>query len=364
MNRDVSLGIIGFGGMGQATAKAIADGKVPGVRVAAIADINARKLEAAKAGGIPAAFAEHRELLQRADVEAVYIATPNCRHREQAIAALEAGKDVLLEKPVTTTAADTLAVLEAARRSRRIFLVDFPMRCRQSSIWIKERLEQGDWGALYYHRARYLRRNLIPGKGGWFTHQAQAGGGVMMDLGVHILDRMCWMAKASRPVAVTAATFRHLIREGLEGDWPPPATAMGDRRDFPVDVEDLAAATVRFADGAILQVEASWAGYSTDGMEFEWLATRGGARENAQGFTVFGPGAETRDGKALLAAAPTPLSPLRQFVAAVRDRQPPPLNEGVVLAVSRIIDAAYRSAETGREERIDAPPAAAGGAAV
>ncbi len=355
MSHDVALGIIGFGGMGQAHAKALLGGRVPGVRLAAIADINARKLEHGRSLGVPAAFAEYRELLSRADIEAVYIATPNGLHAEHALAALAAGKDVFLEKPATTTSEDTAAVLEAAARSDRILMVDLPMRARKSSVWLKDRFERGLMGELYYHRARYFRRNLIPGKGGWFTHKRQSGGGVMMDLGVHILDRMCWMAGADQPVAVTGAVFKRLIAGTESGGWPPPDTfAEGDRRDFPVDVEDLAAATVRFANGAVLQVEASWAGFSAEGMEFEWLATRGGVREQGATVTVFGPGAETTDAKPLLDAMPAPARPMSQFLEAVRTRQAPPLNPEIVLAVSRIITAAYQSAETGREVRLDA----------
>lgn len=356
MRDKITLGIIGLGGMGQATAKSIQDGKLPGINVTALADINQEKIAlAGKTLGVARCFTDYKVLLQQDDIQAVYIATPNAFHCEQAIAALESGKHVLLEKPPAINPEQTAAILKHTGRGQQVFMVNFPMRCSKSAVWLKKMISAGELGEIYYAKAAYLRRNLIPGKGGWFTNRELSGGGVIMDLGVHIIDRMCWLMEATRPVAVAGATYRHLISEGHSGDWPPPLTRAGEQFNNKIDVEDLGVASVRFANGMSLSIEASWAGFSNEGMVFDLMGTKAGAHEDSSGLRLFGPGSATKDPAAtaaMLASLET-ARPWSQFVEAVQKRSCPPINANLLMVVSRIIEAIYKSAESGREVRLD-----------
>ncbi len=355
MQKTLRIGIIGAGGMGQALAQRLTQkAPMPGVEVAALAEANQAKLEAAAgACTIQGRFTDHRTMLARADLDAVYISSPNYLHKQHALDAMAAGCHVFCEKPVALRAADAAAMLNKAASARRVFMVNFPMRFTPQAAILKAMISRGEFGEIYYAKAGYLRRRGVPGRGGWFTNSKLSGGGPLIDLGVHILDRIYWLMGAPEPVSVTAAVFKHLIGDSDWANWPPAHTRTGDKFTLPVNVEDLATALIRFKNGAALALEASWAGHSRVGQTFELFGTRSGSLENAEGLRVFQTrGSLPADILPDVKAAPAPGTPFEHFIGCIRRRRRPMAAPAEIINVCKIIEAVYQSAASGREVRL------------
>jgi len=239
--------------------------KLPNVEIAALAGLDeARCRQLAAEYGIPRRFKDYRDLLALPEIEAVSVCVPNSLHAPVATAAFAAGKHVLCEKPLAATVAEGEAIVQAARQARRKLMVSFNYRFRGDSQTLKRHVAAGGLGEVYYVKAGWLRRSGIPGIGSWFTCQAQAGGGPLIDLGVHVLDLALWFLDYPEIVAVSGATYAKFGPRG-KGFWG------GDR--FPsgtagCDVEDLATAFVRLAGGATMAVETSWASYTSAGDDY------------------------------------------------------------------------------------------------
>lgn len=355
MQKKLRVGIIGAGGMGQGLIAGLT-GKRPldGVTVAALADANAAKLKTAGATyNIAACFTDHRRMLAQADLDIVYVASPNFLHKQHTLDALAAGCHVFCEKPVALRAADAAAMVKKAALAKRVFMVNFPMRFTPNAVILKEMISKGEFGKLYYVKASYLRRRGVPGLGGWFTNKKLSGGGPLIDLGVHILDRTYWLMGAPKPVTVSAMTFNRLIKDSDWADWPPQATRVGEKYTQPVNVEDLASAFIRFDNGAGLVLEASWAGHSRVGQTFEFFGDKAGALENSDGLRIFEnrdklPVDTLPDSKAVTAVN----WPFKHFVECICNGRPPMAKPGEIVNVCRMIEAIYRSADTGREVRL------------
>jgi len=346
--------------------------KLPNVEVAALAGLDeARCRQLAAEYGIPRLFTDYRDLLALPEIDAVSVCVPNSLHAPVATAAFAAGKHVLCEKPLAATVAEGEAIVQAARRARRKLMVSFNYRFRGDSQTLKRHIDAGGLGEVYYVKAGWLRRSGIPGIGSWFTCQAQAGGGPLIDLGVHVLDLALWFLGYPRVVAVSGATYAKFGPRG-KGFWggdeaPSRLTYRNGGRDgasrFPpgtagCDVEDLATAFVRLAGGATMAVETSWASYTSasDDYHVHLFGDEGGAELNVRNYTQ----KDTLRFFGELAGVPTETRPLypeigsheaaiRHFVEClVEDREPAASGEQG-LAVLRLIAAIYQSAATGRE---------------
>ena len=354
MAKKLRVGIIGAGGIAQA-GHILGFQKVPGVEVAAICDPNIAKAGAvAKKFGIPKNFGDYRKVLEQKDINVISICSPNCFHKEQAIAALLSGRDVLCEKPVSMNSAETGEILKAVSKTGRKFMVAFPHRFSAVSVFLKKLISEGEFGQVYYARANCLRRRGIPGLGGWFTTKKLSGGGPLIDIGVHILDKTYWLMGAPKPVSVTGVTFQKFKDVATDGGWPSLETRHpDDKYDGVFEVEDLAAAFIRFDNGAALVLEASWAGNSETVMTYNLFGEKAGAREDASGLTIFGEkGGVLTDMVASLPAVNVYDEEIKDFVSRIREDRPPITTPAQILAVSRILEGVYESAETGREVKI------------
>ncbi len=334
--------------------------KLPGVEVVAIAGPDVERCQAvADEYSIPHVFADYRAMLDLG-LDAVSIGVPNKYHAPIAIDALAAGCHVLLEKPLAIDVADGERILRAARESGRIVMLAFNRRYLANAVTLKEFIDAGTLGDIYYAKAGWTRRAGIPGFGGWFTTKELSGGGPLIDLGVHMLDLALYMMGYPRPIAVSGATYAALGPRGKG------ASDYADYGRFPVgsdivfDVEDLATGFVRFDNGATLAIEASWAGYQSlrDDIYLQLYGRDGGARiampdyQEADSLRLF-----TESAGTLVEVAPVLPKVGRGgydhevaiFIDSIRTGTPPPATVEQGLAVLRIIDALYRSAEAGRE---------------
>ena len=194
------------------------------------------------------------DLLADDEINCVSICTGNVSHESIALAALEAGKHVLCEKPMAISVEQAERMKRAAEEKDLIFMMAFVNRFRQESILINELREQGRFGEIYHARCGWIRRRGTPA--GWFTSKAKSGGGAVLDIGVHVIDMTWYLMGRPRPVSVSGVTHRRIgsYQTRSVAGW----TAVGVKEEE-FDNEEAASALIRFENGASLSVDVSWA---------------------------------------------------------------------------------------------------------
>jgi len=182
----VRVGVIGMG-MGRNHAVAYRD--CPEAELVAICDVDSHRLEQVAGEVHPwRTYTQAEDLLADGEIDAVSLCLPNALHCETAIRALEAGKHVLCEKPLAMNAAEGERMVETARRLGRTLMMHFNYRFQPTSQAVKRFVDEGQLGEIYFGRTLWHRNRGIPGIGRWFTRKEAAGGGALIDLGVHRLD--------------------------------------------------------------------------------------------------------------------------------------------------------------------------------
>jgi predicted dehydrogenase len=252
MSKTLKVGLIGTGGIVRGAHLNPGWLAVPGVEIVAACDIHeesARKLAADFK--IPKVFTDFRELLELKEIDAVDICTPNKVHTPAVIAALEAGKHVLCEKPLAVSTAEILAMREVLRTTDRILMTAQHHRFSEASVAIKAWVDTGALGEVYHTRVNATRRNWLPISPG-FIDPTLSGGGPCMDIGVHALDTALWLMNFPTPVRVSGRAHTNFAK-GFEmpggwGEW--------DRTLF--GVEDFASGFIHFSNGSTMALEASW----------------------------------------------------------------------------------------------------------
>ncbi|MFA7940680.1 Gfo/Idh/MocA family protein [Klebsiella oxytoca] len=212
-----------------------------------------RAQEACQTYGEPDATVctDYRELIEDASIDAVHVLTPNNSHAEITIAALDAGKHVLCEKPMASTSADALKMLEAAKRSGKKLTIGYQNRFRSDVQDLYTACQAGDLGEIYYAEAHATRRKAVP-TWGVFSDKSKQGGGPLIDIGTHALDLTLWTMNNYRPKLVLGSTFDKLKNKpegNLFGPWDPKTH----------EVEDSAFGLVKMENGATIYIKASWA---------------------------------------------------------------------------------------------------------
>ncbi len=340
----VRFGVVGFGGMGRGRARRAAE--MGGVQVTAAVDTSKEARARAEEEHELTAFETVEEMLEADVVDAVYIATPNKFHAGQSIRCMEGGVDVFCEKPMAMCAEEGRRMIETARKTGRKLTINLSYRADGHARALKSVVDEGLLGQIYFARTRWMRNRGIPWRG-WFGDRELAGGGPLIDLGVHRIDLALWLMGHPQPVAVTGTTYGMLGRRIAEEHG----------QDY--SVEDLAAGFVRFKNGASLSLEASWATNSEwrEDMSTSVYGLKAGATHRSVGGTyefearVWGEIGDT--------FAETVLHPisgaghLEAFLDAVRGEGPVPVDPEDALKVQMIIDALYRSAAEGGEVRLE-----------
>ena len=216
--------------------------------VLAVCDIDAAKVKAVQEEfAVPMAFADFDEMLACEDLDVVSIALPNHLHEPFTVKALEAGKHVLCEKPMAMNATEAQRMVDASASAGLKLMIRFNFRFQPASRVLKQYVDAGELGDVYYARTAWIRKRGFPGLGSWFVQKKLSGGGPLIDLGVHRLDLALWLMGYPRAVSVSAGCYSHLAKQ------------LADSAAASVDVEDLAVAFIRLDNGAVLLLEASWA---------------------------------------------------------------------------------------------------------
>ncbi len=273
MKKKIRVGIIGCGGISKGSHMSAYEMLGKRVEVAALCDIIVERAETARKTRFPSAavYQDYKELLKDETIDYVDICTPNYLHSIIAVDALNAGKHVLCEKPDAVSVEEALRMKDAAEKNGRKLMVIRNNRYIGTSAEAKKAIENGDFGQIYAGRCGWVRRRGIPGKGGWFTTKAQSGGGPLIDLGVHMIDLAIWLMGNPRPVSVSGNIFcKFADCEVMDS----PEAKFGDKAENGTfDVEDLGMGFIRFENGAVLQIEFSWA--SNIKKEYRFVELRG-----------------------------------------------------------------------------------------
>lgn len=249
----IRIGVIGTGSISETHLTAYASN--PDAVISAICDVNEdRARQVATKYGADKVYTDYRELLADSDIDAVSICTWNNTHAPISIAALKAGKHVLVEKPLCRTMEEAYEVEEAVRSSGKLLQVGYVRRYDPNVVMLRDFVDKGEFGDLYYAKASTLRRLGNPG--GWFADVERSGGGPLIDIGVHVID-LCWyLMGRPKATAVSANTYHKLGNRSNVKHLSFYKAADYDASKN--TVEDLASAIIRFENGASIMVDVSY----------------------------------------------------------------------------------------------------------
>ena len=350
----IKIGIIGTGGISHfhmSGYKRLTDK----AEVVALCDINEQRVkDYSKQYGIANYYLNFNEMFEKEKLDAVSVCTWNNAHMPATVAALNAGVDVLCEKPMAMNQAEAELMEKAALDNKKILMIGFVRRYGRDTAIIKDFIDNNFMGDIYYAKATYLRRNGCPG--GWFGDKNYSGGGPLIDLGVHVMDLSRYLAGCPKPVSAYGATFANLGLNRAKGGVAQYSTDTSAKVEFKHDVEDFATALIRFDNGFVLSVEASFnLNIKHDIGTIELYGTKAGVKidpglefyTDMNGhFVNLQPEGNSSSFDGIFEAE------VAHFVDCVINKKQPksPACDGV--ALMKMIDAIYESARTGAEVKI------------
>lgn len=271
MAKTVKVGFIGVGGIGRYQMDKLS--KMSGVELAAAADVSQENLDKVRdLYGVKQLFRDWKKLLALKELDAVSVCTPNGMHCAPTVAALKAGKHVLVEKPLAMNAREGAAMVKAAKEAKKLLQIAFQWRFSPAAQFIRRQVEAGVLGDILYVRCQALRRRGIP-NWGVFGRKDLQGGGPMIDIGVHILEMAHYLMGKPQPLSARGACHTYL------GNRPSGAKNAWDNWDWKTyTVEDLATGFISFKGGASLVIESSFAAHiEKDVFSVQLMGTKGGA---------------------------------------------------------------------------------------
>ena len=355
MDKKLRIGIIGCGG--------IANGKhmpslkqINEVEMVAFCDIvEERAVEAAKEYGTEDAkvYTDYKELLKDETIDIVHVCTPNRSHSFITVDALEAGKHVMCEKPMAKTYDEAKKMLEASKRTGKKLTIGYQNRQCAENLYVKEAVSNDELGEIYFAKAHAIRRRAVP-TWGVFLNEYEQGGGPLIDIGTHALDLTLWMMNNYKPKMVVGNTFRKLA------DQKNTANAWGDWDPEKFTVEDAAFGYIVMENGAVVELESSWAlndrhpreatytlcgtKAGVDTVDGLWFNSVKHGRQVAEEVSLDAGGVAFYDGKSVSNSV---LDMAQWIDSIINDHDPCVLPEQA-LCVTRILEAIYTSAKTGK----------------
>lgn len=285
--RQIQLGVIGCGTIANA-AHIPSYKNNPEAVIKYFCDIIPERAEAACRGyGSGIAVTDYHKVLEDPEVEAVSICTPNNVHPQIAIDAMRAGKHVLCEKPAAKTYQEALRMQQVQRETGKLLNIGVVNRFNTGVNKIKELIDNGSLGEIYHVYMSFRSPRSIPGLGGDFTNKEIAGGGVLIDWGVHFFDLVMYCLGDPKPLTATAESYAKLgkdMKKYVYTDmWAGPP-----RYDGVCDVEEFITGMVRTA-GPTITFNGAWAQNIGEEEKFiDFLGTKGGVRlEYCRDFVIY-----------------------------------------------------------------------------
>jgi predicted dehydrogenase len=329
------IGVIGTGGISQLVHLPIIK-KHPDAELVAIADLElAKAATVADRFKIPNFYRDPERLLGRDDIDAVHVNTPTNSHLAVTLAALSAGKHVLVEKPIARKAEEAQRMVRAARDANRTLMVAMNLRFRPDSLTLRKFIEAGEIGHVSAVRARWLKKKDRWSRSPWLNNSRISGGGVLMDLGIQMLDVCLWI-QGNPPVQRVSA---HATRDRL-----------GFR------VEDTLVAFYMLKGDTSLYLNVTWA-YMSDESDAQTIfsGNKGTATLNPLKITK-----EVQDSLVNVTPVGKPLRPqdlyrrsfeseIDHFYQCLLGKADPLSTGSEAAALLEIVEATYQSAAEGRE---------------
>jgi predicted dehydrogenase len=350
--QSLRIGVVGLGGMGRRHAE---NTRKLGQEVAAGADVVADARESFAAEFDANVYGSHEAMYGAEALDVVVVTTPNKFHESAAVDALEAGCSILVEKPLAHTLDAAERIAEAARRADGHAMVGFHSRFSAATKMFKGYQEDGRFGEITHVQANYVRRRGVPGGGSWFTDRSLSGGGALIDIGVHAIDYALYLLgfpEVEEVKAVTRSNFGHRNGYVDPDDWFSNWDTTSDR----FDVEDAVSGFISCAGGQTISLEVAWASSQEPTKEFVVRGTEAGAKFPIGGdeLTLYETADRGVDHYVDAQMRTTPVEDERRdelahLLDAVRRDVEPSMNTvDQALAVQRVVDVVYESAETGR----------------
>ena len=370
MSDKINFGIIGCGWIGD--LKHLPNySKHPDTKIAALCDVDEKKMEQSiKKFNLDSVktYTDYREMVQDPNLDAVVVATPNKLHCEMTVAAFQAGKHVLCEKPMATSAADARKMIDASRKAGKKLSVGFQWRFRPECLYIKDLCDSGALGEIYYAKAHGLRRRGVPTWGSYMDPDLN-GGGVLWDGAPHSLDFTLWAMNNYEPHSVKANIYRKMWDQPVGNPW-------GEWDPAKFNVEDTGFALITMKNGATIYLEAAWIINVAEGSDMK--TTLCGTKAGVDMFDEGGVRINlVQNGKMAITKPevkpgwmPGPPPPMpwdweaKHWVDCLKNNTEPFVKAEEAFVVTQIIEAVYESARTGHtvylsEERKERPAATA-----
>lgn len=350
MDKKIKVAVIGCGTIGS-SQHVPAYMKNKNVEIKYLCDIDREKAErAAEIAGCGIVSTNYRDFLNDPELDAVSVCTPNNLHAEISEAFLKAGKDVFCEKPASYDYKLALEMQKTQAETGRLLEIGVCNRFDNNVRKLRDIIQRGDLGEIYHVYASFRAHRCIPGLGGAFTTKKIAGGGVMIDWGVHYLDIVMFCCGDPTPKTVSAETFCKLGKD-IKGYTYTDMWAGPPIPDGTYDVEDSMIAMVR-TDGPTITMHGAWAQNIGENETYiDFIGTKGGARfYYGRSFKIW----STQDGMLTETDFEGPVTSkfeneVNAFVEETQNRQKMATNIDVHIISSAIIDAIYRSADEHRE---------------
>lgn len=245
--------------------------------VAAICDVNEDRCnQVAVEFGIPCKYTDFRQMLEKEKPDMVSICTPNYLHAKMSIDAMRQGANVICEKPMASSVEEAQAMIDTQKKTGKVLMIAHQRRFSSQAQYLKKIISEGKLGEIYHARAYWVRRQGIPGMGGWFTQKEMSGGGALIDIGVHVLDLALWFLGHPEPMRVESAWGS---RFGVHGKGASGYASVKKPSKSGFDVDDYVFAHVNYPSGVSLQLQCSWAGFiKSEESNIELWGSKGGAR--------------------------------------------------------------------------------------
>ena len=331
----LKIALVGVGAAAQVNHLPVLK-KLDGVEVVALCDRDPEKAaRVAQKFGVPASYSRFEELLADDAIDAVDITTPNYLHAPMAVAALEAGRHVLCERPLARSGDEAAAMARAAKKADRLLMCALQHRFRPDAMLLRKFVEKGDLGDIFLAKGGWLRQKTEWDSDEWRAQKRESGGGVVLDLGFQMLDLALWVMGGPEVASVTASV--HRTKKG--------------------EVEDSATAFLRLASGATLTLELTWGLLMEKDFAYLNLFGSGGA-------ALLNPFRVHKGMHGTLVNVTPALEPsrnqyrqsmeaqLQHFADACRGAKHPTGLASEIVPVMQLMDAVYRSAEQGREVKV------------
>ena len=328
------IGVIGLGGVAQLVHLPNLS-KLPNAELTAVCEINkSRLMTIAEKFNIKERYSNYKDMLEKSEMDAVIIATPTSTHADIAVDCLEAGKDILVEKPLARSYQEAKRIVDCAKKNKRKLMVGMNLRYRPDTMLLRSFINSNEIGEPFYVKCGWIRKQSSSEK--WFTKKEESGGGVIIDLGIHLLDLALWLLQYPEIASVSSQNFHHYTK----------------------NVEDTSISCIKCKNSAVINLEVSWSlPVEKDHFFLDVYGTRGSFSSNPfrlykkveNDYVNLTP---TQVDNPTVLFKKSYLNELKSFIGAIKGLNPVFSPGEEALQRMRIIEAMYESADKQHEIKL------------